>query len=588
MAINIPLKLTGKAEIEALYGEHKQIWSAIVADPRCKDIAIDPEQGYEFFKDLVLRWPDDRVAYEIIGTDSLKRRYWELAYCVEYVTAELSEQGIAKGDTLAFINLNGFDLMVHVLAAMNLGCIYSSLFITQSNDYQWFLLKRRLSTIEPKAIMVSKLAERPLFYREVGQLNCLLLESVDIDQITLDAQAKEQPILPLVSALYQAKQPVCIRFDCDASDSCLPVTLTAQDLMQSLLLNGLYVMDLSPDDMLITSELTAARYQCDMMLSTFLLGSRYVELAKPRDGKWDFRILQDLKWYRFFRLFGTAKQNVVLILTPFLRDKLIANRTNIKTCKRFLVLEDDDKTKQWESFNKRCSSAFEPNQASLIWQPSIAGFSALVFSDRKINKQDTTPLPGREFKLLDATTKTESLNGFGLCAYPLYGGEQYLNPFGLIENEKGYGYFTAQRVIRNGRVYPQDDIQHYLNSATIDELYLSYGFLPDSYVKKNQLKLLVFWCQKVPFKDETQKAQRLNTIVTKTQARLQQALNDAFGDKSLPDETSYFYYLPRGERDARVNWINSQYSLNKLETKSQSVIYNLLSDYRYLLVNRGQ
>ena len=82
-----------------------------------------------------------KIAYEKFYTKDkfLQITYQQIFECVESKSRSWSELNLAKGSKITFVNLTGIDLIVHIIAALNLGYIFSVLTVSKGNAFTEFL-----------------------------------------------------------------------------------------------------------------------------------------------------------------------------------------------------------------------------------------------------------------------------------------------------------------------------------------------------------------------------------------------------------------------------------------------------------------
>ena len=587
----------------------------------------DGDKTYNFYQELIIRHKShekaNKTAFEIFHSKDKfqKYSYQEIYTFVEEKSKSWFESDLGKGSIITFVNVTGIDLLVHMMAALNLGCIFSVLTVKPGNEFSETLFDTRLQLISPDIIVIDIdiESESDSESKKNGALNWRTLLSkykscplepinTRVDQSltnnTEDTNNAEDRNNTLNNDIqydhglrhYAPDQIVCINFDYDSQDSCKAFYITAQNLYLSLELNaGEQLMDLQQGDILLFPDLSRLLYQPGFILTSLYSGIHYLEAH----GDLDNVFARGKRW------FFCDDKIFVVVLTPQLRDELIDKDKKMSTWRSCFIVEDDkvknnetsDITeKKWKTFKKKCFKTLK-ERTLFHWQSVLSGFSLIEQKASEGTTGRITPVKGREFKLVDPVTQKDTLSTMGLFSCQIGGAATYVTHHGLMQQEQEYVRYTQNEVIRDGRFYPKSDLLHYLNTVfnprdnlTVNIEWVNCYFLPVSLTKKNHLVLLVFYCerfnQQAHLPDNQQETLEQETINQQKKMLIKEInakIREALGEHFLPDETHCYFYMPREEVANKTNGINSQYLMGKLIKKSNDKLFRLLSVYRHLI-----
>ena len=550
---------------------------------------LDDDKSYDFYQKMIINHlSNTNIAYERFCSEgkSEKYDYKTIHDWVELQSTIWFELGLGRGSKITLVNVTGIDLIVYMMTALNLGCIFSVLNVSLNNRFDDFLFKSRLEKIVPDLIVISSV----ICCEDVWELLSPYKEKVYLTKSLHSTNKTTQgsDIDTLYESnlrQYQPDQIVCINFDYGAEDSCKPFSLSAQHLYLSLQLNmSTQVMNLQSKDILIFPYVSNKVYQQGSILTSLYAGIHYIDAQKY--------FIQLFK--RGNKFFVSNKENFVVGLTHELRDELIIADEAMNTWRHCFVIKshkeiDNEGTKklgaehnqsQWELFKDKCFKNFDERML-FHWQSVLCGFSLIEHKAHIKAEEKIIPICERKFTLVDPVIGQESLAGVGLYSCQINAEDNFVSRHQLmrLDNGKKYVRCSQKEVIRNEKLYPKADLIRYLNSVASqkDKYWVGCYFLPDSMTKVDHITLLIFYCAIAHQQDDIEKQQK--NLVNKLQGKIK----DALGDNFLPDETICYFYKPRGMGDVKNKGINSQYMTGKLSNKSGDTLFRLLSLYRHFI-----
>ncbi|MCG7537082.1 hypothetical protein [Pseudoalteromonas sp. OOF1S-7] len=563
-----------QVEASAQWPDH--VIQQLYLDKRVRQKQSSPALGFNFIQDLILQplQSGGKTALQLTEFRSEHVSYSALARAIVDTALGLQENGVTSGDTLMLVNLPDLSLVVHILSAMHLGCVFCVADMPEDNRFERFLLGQKIVSITPDHIIANTQAERVWLSESVdppqGRLHVADVVSTPLrcsDDCLLNSVKKN-------TTIYSADQPVCIEFDPSSSDSCKAYTLTAEMFFQSLMLSSMYALDLKKTDTLAVLNPGVLRYQ--LMLTSLFAGGCFKALSPGCSALRGNGALRKFKWLS--KLLDW-RASTVLLLTPALRDLVIEQSVYIRQCRRYVILDDDNQSQRWLSFNQRKCLHAKPALMGVIWHKVLGGIGALSYKNAETDTFSVLPLPGRVHMLVDKQTGAASLNGFGYCAYPLPANTLYITRYGKLSYGDKVSYFNEI----NTPNYPYTDILGYLTKNTANACWwVSYHFLADS-----PPQLQVLYCAR-PDAENVIGRDTCYHDVKRTTERL---LTDAHTKAPERSETGQiqvrYAYRYQGHESSPDKLIPElQANQDAIAAKSNLAIYNTLSEIRYLLNTR--
>ncbi|TMP38371.1 hypothetical protein [Pseudoalteromonas rubra] len=560
-------------QVEASAQRPEQVIQQLYLDKRVRQKQSSPALGFNFIQDLIIQplRNGGKTALQLTESRSEHVSYSALARAIAITTLGLQENGVTSGDTLMLVNLPDLSLLVHILSAMHLGCVFCVADMPRDNRFERFLLGQKIASITPDHIIANTQAELLWFSESVEPPRCRLHVA---DMVSTPLRCSDDFLLNSVkkdAAIYSADEPVCIEFDSDSSDTCKPYKLTAGMFFESLMLSSIYTLDLKKNDTLAVLNPGALRYQ--LMLSSLFAGGCFKTLSSGSSMLRGNGTLRKFKWLSKLLDWRT---NTILLLTPALRDLIIEQSVYIRQCRRYFILDDDNQSQRWQRFYQRKYLHAKPALMGVIWHRVLGGIGALSYKNAETDTFSVLPLPGRVHILVDKQTGTASLNGFGYCAYPLSDNALYITRYGKLSYGDKVSYFNEI----NTPSYPYTDILGYLTNNTVNECWwVSYHFLAD-----NPPQLQVLYCAR----PDAENAIDRDTCYHNVKHSTQRLLTDAHAEAPEQSETAlthirYAYRYLGNESSPDMLIPDLQANPDALAAKSKLAIYNTLSEIRYLL-----
>ncbi|RXF05961.1 hypothetical protein D9603_02885 [Pseudoalteromonas sp. PS5] len=563
-------------QAEASAQRPEQVIQQLYLDKRVRQKHSSPALGFNFIQDLIIQPLQEggKTALQLTESRSEHVSYSALARAIAVTTLGLQENGVTSGDTLLLVNLPDLSLLVHILSAMHLGCVFCVVDMPRDNRFERFLLGEKIASITPDHIITNTKAEFEWLSDSVepplGTLHVA-------DEVSMPLRCSDAFLLNSVkkdAAIYSADKPVCIEFDSGSSNTCKPYKLTASTFFESLMLSSIYTLDLKKTDTLAVLDPGALQYQ--LMLTSLFAGSCFKALNPSSSVLCGNGVLRKSKWLS--KLLDW-RANTVLLLTPALRDLIVEQPRYIRQCRRYFILNDDNQGLRWQSFYQRKCLHAKPALMGVIWQRVLGGVGALSYKDAETDTFSVLPLPGRVHILVDKQTGAASLNGFGYCAYPLSDNALYITRYGKLSYGDKVSYFNEL----NTSNYPCTDILGYLTHNTANERWwVSYHFLAD-----NPPQLQVLYCAKPDGENTIDRDTCYYDVKHATQSLLTEAHAEACEQsETTPTHVSYAYRYLGYESSPYTLIPDLQANPDALAVKSKLAIYNTLSEIRYLLDNR--
>ncbi|RRS09249.1 hypothetical protein EAG18_07340 [Pseudoalteromonas sp. J010] len=571
------VKLKGESlldieQVEASAQSPELVIQQLYRDKRVRQKQSSPTLGFNFIQDLIIQPLQNggKTALQLTESRSDDVSYSALARAIAITTLDLQENGVTSGDTLMLVNLPDLSLLVHILSAMHLGCVFCVADMPRDNRFERFLLGQKIASITPHHIIANTQAELLWLSESVEPAKCRLHVA---DIVSTPLRCSDDFLLNSVkkdAAIYGADELVCIEFDSDSSDTCKPYQLTARMFFESLMLSSIYTLNLKKTDTLAVLNPGALRYQ--LMLTSLFTGGCFKALSPSSSMLRGNGSLRKFKWLS--KLLDW-RANTVLLLTPTLRDLVTAQSLYIRQCRRYFVLNDDNQSQRWQRFYQyKCLHA-KPELMGVFWHKVLGGIGALSYKNAETDTLSVLPLPGRTHMLIDRQTGAASLNGFGYCAYLLAANTLYITRYGKLSYGDKISYFNEL----NTSNYPCTDILGYLTHNTANERWwVSYHFLAD-----NPPQLQVLYCAKPNGENTTDRVTCYYDVKHATQSLLTEAYAEACEQSDTAPTVRYVYRYLGHESSPDKLIANLQASQHVLAAKSNLAIYNTLSEIRYLL-----
>lgn len=387
----------------------------------------NPEAGYDFYHDLVLRhqgearpalqWMDHESALhslthaELHAACSLRRAAW-------------ARQGVRAGAGLCIIATGGPELLVALLTALRMG-LRVSLLPPLGPDF----LARRL-----RALPGARIAAARRYWT-------LLPPSAQTERVLTDEPAANlAPSLDSSSHTYAPDETAFALFSPMSAPLHEPIPVAAAPAYRGALHDGLLLLGLQPGKVLAAPDHPLQQHQPVLLLTALLHGATFLHLT-ARDLSADSGL--------------TPPPIDVLLLSGGARDAMLRLRPRpLRGLGRWVVDPLEPSAQAWDDWARRYGAHAAPASALLL---DGASGGAVLFSLTRLGSPPTylQPAPGRPFKLLAADDSGEpARDGHGVFD-PLPGSGGIL----LSSRDGAFVYAGTLVPTRHGRVYPPGEIE---------------------------------------------------------------------------------------------------------------------------------
>ncbi len=499
--------------------------------------------------------------------------YLDLHNLISEEATKWVNNNISCGNKIVIVNIEGIKLVVLVLTALKLGCVFSVLY-TSSLQYldklSLFLLNTRIENINPDYIFceANQQSLDPKYDSKI-----VSLPSVEFALSASDKKSIKEP-----PHTYQPDELVCISFEYCSENNCDPVFISAESLYLDLVRNGDCILGLTRPDILVFPYLNKELYQYGLLLTSMMSGSTYLSLTdKVPKCMIDSSLVNRLNNY-----LPELGSNYVIGVTPQFHKELISEE--LKECRYwFAMLHDRKQQKQWSDLITKYRID-ESKSHFLHWESALNSFSLLSIENDDSSADHVYPVPSKEFTLTDMFTKKKSVTGMGLYNVAITKERDFSSQVVLTKQELGYSYFEQDYLKEDGIFFPETAITAYLNEKTAPQT--CCYFVPNSLMNGNRLLLLVFDVKLI--KDTTDYKKAL-------EEQIKILILDTLGSLFKPDDIIFYCYQPRGHllpdpvTKEKLYWLPdndgviSQFLSGDLELRSSDKFSHGISLYRYFI-----
>lgn len=494
--------------------------------------------------------------------------------------------GASKGDIIALIDLEEQELVINVLAALKLGCIFT--IFCQLSETLFNIRRDMLKHQDPKNVGIRLFVSEKLITDKDEQVLYEKEKKSKQTSAQVNQNKNTSTEVPLIPHVYNASDIVCINFDEDATESCQPWFQEAQSFYQSLLLNGLCLFGTNRQYALIIPNTCKLHYQVSLYLTAFLYGVHCLKcdkgkllLSEQKSFCWVLEVKDGEKIEDKVKHFEKEnKKNKPINGSIYL---ILLNEWELPAAPLpEILLADIPITEQ---FIHRLKFACPLNGFTLLGKHENQGKNTVVYS-----------VPGRPYHLADMSNlEQKSEVGVGLYAICFSAEQWFVSNCRLTEAKQGYLYYEMPDFDHYPKQFISVKLEAYLKTERETQCWLKCYFLPQHIRQDHKIRLLIFY-------GDTNTNSKSNTNSnTKTKGKYSHQENkqwikdtcqswfDTCGCSDLfPDELVVFYCFPRDQfpRDkalSKPDWTHLQYLTNAFEQKEMYPVFHLISQYRYRL-----
>lgn len=400
------------------------------------------------------------------ASESLLRRlqFWKKESFAETEFKQLDEMvfraemyirncGVSCGEVVALVDLTGIPLLVYVLAVLKVGGKFTIL-TTQSKT----VFDTRVS------YLTNGLGKAPALKLIVNLSNVALLNKSEENDSVMSKEEKQ------FAFEYDADLPACITFDEETGQDGQPWFLSAKELYESILVNGVCLFGSKQTGKLVIPENCKTYYHCSLMLTSLVYGVTPVFQSLETESAID-----NLSYL----LFEESNKKRYLILLDSWPFDLSASVSNL-----LAKLGNQDIDTE-HIFRVRYSNVLFGITLLSKW-----------YKDGKV--KNVIPTPGREFSLTNPLLINQRTNnGQGLLSYKRANGSDHISNDLVTSTGFYYVYqeWSTPRV--EDTLYPEQStiysLSCYLTSTFKGWLWADVMMLPAHLAKAGEIKLLVLY-----------------------------------------------------------------------------------------------
>lgn len=498
-----------------------------------------PGSGYDLFHDLVRRHLGTPTPALVIDGAGAPRELWfaQLAWAAGQRAEAWRRAGAQPGQVVALARPLGVELVVSLLAALQLGLVFS--LVPPSG--------RRLARARLEALAPAFVDADAAYATRVPDGVPLVPSSLPVgDEAGLTR-----------SHLYRPGQPVALLFDAEAP--MLPRPLSCDAAWLGALRDGAVTLGLRAGDAVAAPDLPLVGAQPALLFAALMSGATWVHLT-----------LDEL-----------AHAPERLVARP-LAALGVGARLRRLVCERRLAL--GGRVASWFR-DPIASTALEPWQdfvaaaglqaapaTNVRWSAALGG--ATLFSPRRagVAHADVLPAAGATHGIVELARDDAPASGVGRLALTPAGADEPVVTAAVVA-PRGRGWLAggAMPACPGGRAYPTAEALAAV--ATVPGCRAATVVIDPDAGGGARVVLLVF-----------------GAGAAVAEAAVRDALEADLGPDQLPDEIACFPLLPRrddaGAPDAR--WCHAQYRSGELSRKSHDELFRLLSRLRGRVVQKAE
>ncbi len=497
---------------------------------------------------------------------------WSLfEYNINERAAVMADNGITAGDIIALIDLSGLPLLLNVLAAIKIGCVFTLL--SKQTETVFNTRKAMLKQSDPQRRGIKLyISESAIFDANDKLVDSFTEHSSEKHFIASNSVAG-------ISHQYRAKDTVCINFDQESSQDCQPWWQSTESFYQSLLLNGLCLFGIKGNDNHQQARLfipTACKfhYRIGLYLSALLYGIAFEDERWPKN---------DINTGDITAQDSEFKKNAISADLSYVLFEL----SEAKKTKSYLILFDVWVSGSMTLTEKLLQQLVDTKNSSQNIR--LLGFSSVLQGVTLMSRwqhqgQINTifPVPGRAFSLNNALlVQQKTKMGPGLYTSRISDLQSYASHDFLNKTTAGYVYQQWPMLKKQGLPYPTQSIAYslilYLRSDLPQWQWLDCCFVPAYLLPGGKVQML-FFCLMSYLPDKTQiKADQETENLNK---KISSWFELEGLTQYLPDQLDIFHYYPRAEQQEKHDWLHQQFLTNSLQNKEHHDSFRLLSMLR--------
>jgi hypothetical protein len=507
-------------------------WHDHTGPARLKSV---PLRRYDLFHDLVLRNAAlETPAFSWYELD--QKRAWsfaELAWRARRRAAAWQQAGAQPGQVVALVRPLGPELLVSLLAALQLGLVFS--LVPPSGRR---LARARLAALAP-ALVDGDDSARALFPDGAREL------AAEPTRGECDG-----------SHAYRPGQPVAMLFDVASPTPLLPRPLTCDAAWLGALRDGAIALGLRRGDSLVAPDLSALATQPALWLASLMSGASFVHLTLDEVER-DPALLAD----RPFKVVGVGTR---------LRESLLRRPLSLANwASWFRDPNQAPSLEPWQALVSACGLQ-AAHAINLRWDAALGG--ATMFSARRRGRAHAEAMPaaGATWSLVDLAQDDVPASGAAgrLALVPAGEAAPAVSASILLTHGRGWLSAGALPSLPAGRAYPAADALAV--AATVDGCRAaSVALDPAGPDGTSGVILLVF-------------SGGGSVDSARLCAATRVAVAEQLGADSVPDRIECFPLFPRRDDSgaADAGWCHQQLRSGGLQRKSADELFRLLARIR--------
>lgn len=509
------------------------------------------EISVDFYNDLIFRHTGEfRAAftsYNKVSQTWNESTYEEIHRISGVLAAHWKQAGLGQGETVVLVMSMTQEFLISLCAAFRLGAVVSV--VAPFGDE--YVRNRMTSLGSSFCVCDSQFSQK--------------LE--DWGYTVLPARTDNPPatVNRVQSHSYDWGDECLRLFSCWNDEDLEPITLTAGDVMTSIVIAELLGIRLGADDVVSFPGANPQQHMPTSLMLVLFAGATYAELSEVTACA-NPHILE-------------AANISVISLTPKLRDALRESGCELKACR--LWLRDISLSFEWRAWEDFMTALSPSKCFHANYLPHAAAGGVLLFSRwyRGNPGLEILPSPIHKLQLLDLNNSGEVARGnSGIVSFPQLDGST--NKFGTwIISQVGKNFMLGGSItpIKDGQIYIGAEICSLVGTHPLIQ-HACVVASPDSNALndcRNNLIVLLDPRTKLETQSGQLKEEVLGTIMTD------------FGEQFLPDRIEFSTLFPRRNDDGEIDnlWIRDQFQTGFLARKEQIPVFNLVSQLSSIAEN---